>query len=451
MEIINSENLDSVSLLPIQSRGKIALHITVKKGAKPPYDHPDITTIANIITKRNWSIYYRYRLDYVSKLNRELKRRIAIIYELSDMMREGAAGSLPLNPQSSSAVYYREFNDRKKDLFCEIRDMGIGDINIVPPINSIFVRQELNTLLSFSWVNSIYFFHGITIPKILDIPPIEFPPFVDRGVPEYKGTYLFIVTKPLVIKAPHIRDEEDYVSLNLGSFFGEVIWTNRDEVHIGWKSIDKRYERTRNYTHPHISHNILCLGNATHIPTNLNAGLLSEVFKDCWNLLTHYNRRSAYASLALWGVEDADEVKECGSCGRASPPISDDDDDDGEETTDYLICEVCEIFLCERCAIGSGDLVFCSEHGFYCCECGESTRMNHKIYCEDCGELFCTGCGEDHVRYCEYCECDYCETGNRHHNAYMCEDCTDYYCYEKSPPSSSEDMLFCPECWAARE
>ena len=67
-----------------------------------------------------------------------------------------------------------------------------------------------------------------------------------------------------------------------------------------------------------------------------------------------------------------------------------------------------------------------------CDECGECDYEDHMHYCDNCGSLFCYGCGCE----CEYCE--ECDTWKGHYNS-NCDCCADC---EKAPCECNP----CPKC-----
>lgn len=138
-------------------------------------------------------------------------------------------------------------------------------------------------------------------------------------------------------------------------------------------------------THPHVSDERLCEGDASAaIGAALACGRLFDFFSLVKGVLATYNPNSPYVSLNDWsGVSchdcgyttDPDELHYCSSC---------------EE--DY--CGEC-ISYCRRC--DEGTCRGCLEE---CNACGELVCPSCKLSCPECGRLICNTCHEEQQCTC---------------------------------------------------
>lgn len=115
-------------------------------------------------------------------------------------------------------------------------------------------------------------------------------------------------------------------------------------------------------THPHVSDNRLCEGDATvPIRAALEQGRIADFFLLIRSVLQTYNAGSPYVPLDGWFGEP------CWECGRTA-------NDDG-----CFHCDMCDHEFCEDC-FGS------------CSACGEGTCINCLCSCEACDDHFCRDC-----------------------------------------------------------
>jgi hypothetical protein len=130
-------------------------------------------------------------------------------------------------------------------------------------------------------------------------------------------------------------------------------------------------------THPHVSHEKLCAGDATEsIQLALEQGRLADAFCLVRGVLTHYNPDSPHVPLDEW---DGAECHDCGGGAR------------GE------------------------DLSYCGRCGYdYCDDCISG--------CPACGEARCYGC-LDRCPLCEGRYCADCLTGPAHPGRVCCPGC----------------------------
>ena len=132
-------------------------------------------------------------------------------------------------------------------------------------------------------------------------------------------------------------------------------------------------------THPHVSDERLCAGEATTpIGAALSSGRICDFFLIVRGVLTTYNGSSPYVSLENWHgsscfdcgyTVDGDDCRWCTSC----------DHDYCDDCVSY--CNVCDETTCNGCL---ENCPVCDEH--VCPSC--LTR------CPDCGELICRTCLE---------------------------------------------------------
>ena len=115
-------------------------------------------------------------------------------------------------------------------------------------------------------------------------------------------------------------------------------------------------------THPHVSEERLCAGDAgAAIDTALAGGRICDFFILVRSVLTNYNRDSAYVTLEDW------DGAACHDCGSMM----------GEDDTYY----------CTSC-----DNDFCGECSSCCSRCDESTCLGCLEQCPVCEDSVCGGC-----------------------------------------------------------
>lgn len=131
-----------------------------------------------------------------------------------------------------------------------------------------------------------------------------------------------------------------------------------------------------NVTHPHVSDQRLCEGEAAQpIRHALASGRLADFFLLVRGVLTTYNPDSPYVSLDQW------EGEPCADCGYVM---------DREES---YFCQPCEREYCCEC-IGS------------CHDCGTSRCLTCLERCPSCKQAFCSDC----LARCPECEDSFCQS-----------------------------------------
>jgi hypothetical protein len=130
-------------------------------------------------------------------------------------------------------------------------------------------------------------------------------------------------------------------------------------------------------THPHVSDDHLCEGEASlPIRNALQAGRLGDFFTLVDRVLNTYNGASAYVALDRW------EGSSCLDCG------------------DHIRRD--EGYSCERC-----DQEFCGDCSYTCIECERTVCRQCSIRCSGCDDRLCagcdTGCSECGDQFCSKC------------------------------------------------
>ena len=129
--------------------------------------------------------------------------------------------------------------------------------------------------------------------------------------------------------------------------------------------------------HPHVSENIICLGEAKNmLTTALLNGSILDAIDIVFGILCTYNERSPYWRL---GSDDGDDEDYCSSC-----------DSNGTEWTGS--CRRCDVTICDNCYA----YCECCDRN-YCTDCISS--------CHRCDIYLCTSCRSpysDHW-YCPTC------------------------------------------------
>jgi hypothetical protein len=172
-------------------------------------------------------------------------------------------------------------------------------------------------------------------------------------------------------------------------------------------------------THPHVSHDTLCEGDASvALHKSLLGGRLSDFFTLVRSVLQTYNPDSPYVRLDEWnGVSchdcgatvDSDNLSFCEYC----------ENDFCESCIGY--CHVCDTTRCFNCltTCHSCERKFCgnSDCGGSCDECGEPTCDSCLTRCK-CGNRVCDSC----LKACKDCErklCTSCVTDD------LCKECVE--------------------------
>jgi hypothetical protein len=128
-------------------------------------------------------------------------------------------------------------------------------------------------------------------------------------------------------------------------------------------------------THPHVSDENLCAGDATAaLQAAMASGRIADVFMLVKSVLSTYNPHSPYVALDNW------HGTPCAECGYT---IVDDDE--------RYTCQICD-----------GD--FCSECTTSCNHCDDTICVSCAVRCPQCDHSFCKGCLET----CEQCDRELC-------------------------------------------
>jgi hypothetical protein len=140
-------------------------------------------------------------------------------------------------------------------------------------------------------------------------------------------------------------------------------------------------------THPHVSDECLCTGDAT-VPLNLALanGRITDAFMIVRAVLETYNPGSPYVALSDW---------EGASCYECSYTICEDD-------TYY--CENCDNSFCDECSscCECCDITFCKQCMQNCPACEEDVCGSCLCTCVECGEQVCNSCIEENI--CPTCK-----------------------------------------------
>jgi hypothetical protein len=138
--------------------------------------------------------------------------------------------------------------------------------------------------------------------------------------------------------------------------------------------------RNEAVTHPHISEERLCAGDAgAAIDTALAGGRICDFFILVRSVLTNYNRDSAYVTLEDW------DGAACHDCGGVM----------GEDDTYY--CTSCDNDFCGECSscCARCDETTCLGCLETCPVCEDSVCGGCMTRCPECGERLCSRCREE--------------------------------------------------------
>jgi hypothetical protein len=138
--------------------------------------------------------------------------------------------------------------------------------------------------------------------------------------------------------------------------------------------------RNEAVTHPHISEERLCAGDAgAAIDTALAGGRICDFFILVRSVLTNYNRDSAYVTLENW------DGAACHDCGSMM----------GEDDTYY--CTSCDNDFCGECSscCSRCDETTCLGCLEQCPICEDSVCGSCMTRCPECGERLCRRCREE--------------------------------------------------------
>jgi hypothetical protein len=151
-------------------------------------------------------------------------------------------------------------------------------------------------------------------------------------------------------------------------------------------------------SHPHVSDQVLCAGDATvSLRHALATGRLCDFFVMVRQVLTTYNPASPYVPLDQW------DGRACYDCGQTV----------GDE--DCYYCESCQHEYCQGCSACCGD-------------CGEIRCLSCQNTCAFCDEVFCDRC----IGLCPHC------------HQPCCPDCLENdqcpSCHEQKEPVNEQDQ-----------
>ncbi len=147
-------------------------------------------------------------------------------------------------------------------------------------------------------------------------------------------------------------------------------------------------------THPHVSEEILCAGDAlAPIRSALSAGRICDFFMLVRSVLTTYNSDSPYVPLKDW------HGRPCHDCGYIT----------GGDDVQW--CTSCERNYCDDCSsyCRCCDETTCNDCLESCPECNASTCTGCMTTCPECDKRRCRSCAE------EPCPCQHEDDGEDNH------------------------------------
>lgn len=145
-------------------------------------------------------------------------------------------------------------------------------------------------------------------------------------------------------------------------------------------------EGNQHVTHPHVSDEQLCPGEAgPAIRAALEEGRLCDFFLLVSTVLQNYNPESAYVKLSDW------HSATCDDCGYSVGEFE-------------YCCEGCENTFCNECTgfCQSCEAVLCSSCLDECSVCEDCFCQNCLTPCRKCGEQCCDSCLEKQI--CSSCK-----------------------------------------------
>lgn len=148
-------------------------------------------------------------------------------------------------------------------------------------------------------------------------------------------------------------------------------------------------------THPHVSDEILCTGDATvPLKNALADGRICDFFILVRSVLENYNPSSPHVALSEW------EGILCYECGYSA----NEDESCYCELCDHTVChecssycKACEIDVCLQCVSNckACEEYYCNNCLTSCNECEESYCGECMSVCSECDQTLCNGCLED--------------------------------------------------------
>jgi hypothetical protein len=143
----------------------------------------------------------------------------------------------------------------------------------------------------------------------------------------------------------------------------------------------------RDITHPHVSDERLCFGEAgAAIRQAIQAGRLCDFFLLVRSVLTHYNAGSPYVPLEDW------HGTPCYDCGCSI----------AEEDAGW--CRHCEREFCEECSsyCDCCESTICLGCLETCDACGEPTCPDCLTHCSECDRMICKACRDEVLCPCQH-------------------------------------------------
>lgn len=191
---------------------------------------------------------------------------------------------------------------------------------------------------------------------------------------DHQQQTLSVVTDPIELDNIYLGEFE--IVLKLGR-----LRESRHNNAYSVKALDPHPAATNSsVTHPHVSDEHLCEGDASAaIGSALANGRLCDFFLLCRSVLQQYNPSSPYVSLADWNG------RPCHECGSI---VSDDE---------TYWCSACENDFCSDCISGCrrcGESL-CDGCLTECSACGDRVCHSCSTSCDDCGRSLCQTCLEE--------------------------------------------------------
>lgn len=197
---------------------------------------------------------------------------------------------------------------------------------------------------------------------------------------EQEGDLLVVTTEAIELQG-HYLGEFD-IQLRLGSI--HELRNHRSTYRV--IALDPHPSgRNDSVTHPHVSDECLCEGDAgAAIAAALSSGRICDFFQLVNSVLTTYNPHSPYVSLEDWDGEP------CHDCGTVI---------DADNT---FWCHSCEEDFCESCAsyCRNCEETTCASCLQTCAACNESICPSCMTTCDDCGRSICRSCRTDNQCPC---------------------------------------------------
>jgi hypothetical protein len=199
---------------------------------------------------------------------------------------------------------------------------------------------------------------------------------------------LSVATDPIELEGVYLGPFE------IKLFLGDLIEASRSAPYCVIALDPHPAATSEQVTHPHVSNDGLCAGDASAaITAALASGRLCEFFLLVRSVLNTYNPHSPFVSLSDWDGEP------CTDCGR---PMSDDD---------RYWCARCEQDFCDECTncCGCCDQILCRSCLEECAACAGPVCAACVECCAECAEPRCNSCLSDSL-------CPSCKESKEEHN-----------------------------------